>query len=444
MAMRKNAIRLGIAVAIVAAVTANVAAHAGMLESSVVANDATTPLSAEEMKRLADRGAYVAKVADCFACHTAKGGAPWAGGMAFTTPFGTLYATNISPDREFGIGNWTRADFHRALRDGIRRDGAHLYPAMPYPSYRQMSGEDVDAVFAYLMTRDPMRVANRRNDLSFPFNIRQSLALWNFINLRRDGFVADSKRSGTWNRGRYIVDALAHCGECHTPRNFMQGMKSGEYLTGAVIEGVEAPDITKEGLTRMGFDPQTLAQVMKTGLSAQGSMVNQMFEVVHFSTQYMRDDDLNAMSAYLFDLDALPENATSPPAPAPVDVAPQVANAARATYADLCAGCHGAAGEGIPHVAVPLATNAALRLASARNLINTVLHGFPLQRFTDRERMEPMPGFADLLDDGAIADLVNWMRARWGGRQPGVAAHDVAKLRASGHAAQTAFDQTPY
>ena len=300
---------------------------------------------------------------------------------------------------------------------------------MPYTSYRQMSEEDVDAVYAYLVSREPVAVENKKNKLPFPFNIRQSLTFWNLLNLRREGFVADPKRSAVWNRGRYVVDALAHCGECHTPRNLAQGMMMGSYLKGAVIEGVEAPDITREGLAQMGFDPLSLATFMKTGLSAQGSMANQMFEVVHFSTQYMREGDLQAMATYLFDLDQFPHDMALSPALNPVSVPPQVAASARATYLNLCAGCHGARGEGTPHVAVPLSTNISPRLTSPRNLVHAVLHGIPIQRFPGLERMTAMPGFADLLDDKAVADLANWMRAQWGGQQPNVTTEDVTKLR---------------
>lgn len=405
----------------------------GLFERSVVTRAVDQPLSADEMKRLAARGAYIATAADCYACHTAKDGAPWAGGLPFETPFGTIYATNISPHREMGIGNWTRAEFHRAVRDGVGRGGVHLYPAMPYASYRLMTEADVDAVYAYLMTREPMAVPNGPNGLGFPFNIRQSLTFWNLVNLSAKTDIAVAGRSALWNRGRYVVDALGHCGECHTPRNLMQGMEPSAYLRGAVIEGVEAPDITKPGLIAMGFDPVSLARFMKTGLSAQGSMTNQMFEVVHFSTQYMSDDDLKAMSAYLFDLDTVPDTATPPPPPAPAEVPQAVASAGRATYLNLCAGCHGSAGEGIPHVAVPMATNASLRLVNARNFLHTTLNGIPAQSFPGLERMQPMPGFADKLDDRAVADLANWMRARWGGRAPDVTPEAVAAMRHRGH-----------
>lgn len=421
-----------IAVAVIALIVGVVAGSVfvGLWETSVVSNDVDKPLSPEEMKSLAERGASVAVAADCFACHTAKGGAPWAGGLPFETPFGTLYSTNISPDKQFGIGNWSRAEFHRAVRDGVAPGGRHLYPAMPYSSYREMSEADVDAVYAYLMSRDPMPVENRADALPFPFNIRQSLTFWNLVNLRRDGFVYDAARSEAWNRGRYLVDALGHCGECHTPRNLLQGMRSDAYLQGAVLEGFEAPNITKAGLERMGFDQPTLARFMKTGLSVQGSMTHQMFEVVHFSTQYWDDADLNAMSAYLFDQDAKSTAPQPVPPPAtPAVLSADAAQAARGTYLNLCSGCHGVRGEGIPHVAVPMDTNASLRLTSPRNFIRSVVYGIPAQSFPGLERMEAMPAFGDMLDDNALADLSNWMRGEWGGQQSKVTADEVANYR---------------
>ncbi|HEV2571893.1 MAG TPA: cytochrome c [Beijerinckiaceae bacterium] len=405
---------------------------AGLFEKSVVAKDIDQPLPPDQMKSLAQRGAYVAVAADCYACHTTTGGAPWAGGLPFKTPFGTIYSTNISSDPDNGIGNWSRAEFHRAVRDGVGKGGRHLYPAMPYASYRKMTPEDVDAVYAYLMSRPPMKVANPANELTFPFNIRQGLTFWNLLNLPSETQTKDAARSDVWNRGRYLVDALAHCGECHTPRNLTQGMIQSDYLKGALLEGLFAPDITKDGLTRMGFTPQLLAGFMNSGLSAQGAMTNQMYEVVHFSTQYMTKDDLDAMSAYLFGLDALPKDATPPAPPKPVPVAAEVATAARGTYVALCAACHGAEGQGIPHVVVPLATNASLRLTSARNLIHTTLNGIPARRFPGLERMQPMPAFKDVLDDRQMADLANWMRATWGGEPPNVKAEDVAEIR-KGH-----------
>lgn len=400
----------------------------GLLERSVVGKEIEQPLTAEQMKGLVKRGAYVAVAADCYACHVTKGGAPWAGGLPFETPFGTIYSTNISPDKEHGIGAWTRAEFHRAVRDGVGKNG-HLYPAMPYASYRKLTAGDVDAVYAFLMSREPMKVANRTNHLPFPMNIRQGLTFWNLVNLSGDTRTEVAGRSEAWNRGRYLTDALAHCGECHTPRNLTMGMKESAYLQGSELEGIIAPDITKAGLTRMGFDPLVFASFMKSGISAQGAMTNQMFEVVHFSTQYLSADDLAAMSAYLFDLDTLPERATPPVPPQPVAVPAETAASARATYLDVCASCHGVDGQGIPHVVVPLATNASLRLADARNLNRVILTGIPAQRFPGLERMQPMPGFAAQLSDQEVADLSNWLRANWGGQKPTVTVEEVRRLR---------------
>lgn len=400
----------------------------GLLERSVVGKEIEQPLTAEQMKGLVKRGAYVAVAADCYACHVTKGGAPWAGGLPFETPFGTIYSTNISPDKEHGIGAWTRAEFHRAVRDGVGKQG-HLYPAMPYASYRKLTAGDVDAVYAFLMSREPMKVANRANHLPFPMNIRQGLTFWNLVNLSSDTGTEVAGRSEAWNRGRYLTDALAHCGECHTPRNLTMGMKESAYLQGAELEGVIAPDITKAGLTRMGFDPLVFASFMKSGISAQGAMTNQMFEVVHFSTQYLSPDDLAAMSAYLFDLDTLPERATPPVPPQPVAVPAETGASARATYLAVCASCHGVEGQGIPHVVVPLATNASLRLADARNLNRVILTGIPAQRFPGLERMQPMPGFAAQLSDQEVADLSNWLRANWGGQKPTVTVDEVRRLR---------------
>jgi len=404
---------------------------AGLFEKSAVAKDIEQPLTADQMKVLAQRGAYIAVAADCYACHTAKGGAAWAGGLPMQTPFGTIYSSNISSDKENGIGNWTPYEFQRAVRDGIGKDGKHLYPAMPYASYRQMRAEDVDAVYSYLMTREPMPVKNQDNDLAFPFNIRRTLTFWNLVNLPGAVPANDPARSALWNRGRYLADALAHCGECHTPRNLMQGMEQTRYLQGTIIEGVSAPDITKDGLTRMGFDVPLLASFMKTGIFAGGAMTNQMFEVVHFSTQYMTDDDMQALSAYLFNLDAVPDQSTPPPAPKPINVAPELTASARGTYLNLCSGCHGAQGEGIPHVAVPLATNTSLRINDARNFVRTVLHGIPAQRFPGLERMQPMPAFKDQLTDQQVADLANWARATWGGQETNVKPADIASIRHS-------------
>lgn len=409
--------------ALLVALAAGAAVLSGALETSVVGKDIEKPLSPDEIAALAPRGRYLAQVADCYGCHTATKGPALAGGVTFKTPFGVINATNITPDKETGIGGWSRADFHRALRDGIAPGGRRLYPAMPYDSYRHMSAADVDAIYAFLTTRESIRRQNADNDLLFPFSIRHLLAFWNVANLSRAEFKPEPAQTPQWNRGRYIVDALGHCGACHTPRDWTQGSSQSRYLQGGMVDGVEAPDITAAGLTRLGFNASDFQKFMRSGLSAQGSMTNKMFDVVHFSTQYLNDADASAMTAYLLG-DAKPE-----PIAAHGALAPEVAVQGRRVYSAACAGCHGRDGEGLPHVSVPMTTNVSLRLTSPRNFLNVVLHGLPEQRFPGLERMQPMPGFAEKLSPGEVAALTNWMRATWGGQPPTVEATDIGNVR---------------
>ena len=395
----------------------------GVLERSVVSNDLAAPLTTEALAKLAPKGRYLVVAADCYACHTYRDEPPWAGGLPFDTPFGTIHATNITPDPENGIGKWTRRDFHRALRDGIAPGGRHLYPAMPYASYRNLTADDVDAMYAYLMTRQPMPRPNVPNELHFPINIRALVGAWNMIALQAPQ-QPDEAKSAAWNRGRYLTNALGHCGECHTPRNFMMVMQHDRDLKGAVIEGVEAPDITSATLAMVGFNPDSLKDCIRIGLSPQGSMTGPMFEVVHFSTQYLSATDLAAMATYLLG---------EPPPPvqpiASAKVSAKVSESGQRTYFALCAGCHGLEGEGIPHVSIPLRTNSSLRLPSARGFLMPVMHGISKQDFPGLERMQAMPGFAAALSDQEIGDLATWMRATWGGQGTEVTAADVGQLR---------------
>lgn len=411
------------AVAVLGAIGALVV-MAGLFEPSVVEASAHAPLPAAQMKALAERGRYLVEMADCAACHTAKGGAPFAGGQPFPMPFGTLYATNITPDPETGIGRWSRADFQRALRDGVAPRG-HLYPAMPYVSYRQLTAEDTDAIYAWLTTRPPIRQQNRPN--SFPFDYgRPTLAFWNLLNLPSRGFVPDQTRPADWNRGRYLVDALGHCGECHTPRDLTLGMIPSRYLQGTEIEGVDAPDVTPAGLSRMGFDAPALARYLKAGTGPQGVMNFSMYEVVHNSTRHLTDGDAAAMATYLMGSAPAPG---SPGAALPATTAAAPPPAGRQTYVQLCSACHGLDGEGIPHVAPTMRTNASLRLASPRNLLAVIARGLPERPLPVGERFQAMPGFGHLLDDRQMADLATYLRGAWGGISRGVTPDEVRSAR---------------
>lgn len=371
------------------------------------------------------RGLAVAQAADCIACHTAEGGVPFAGGFALETPFGRIHGTNITPDPDTGIGRWTRDDFYRALTDGRARDGRRLYPAMPYTSYRGIAREDSDALYAYLMTRAPVRQENQSNGLGFPYNLRFALALWNWRYLGGETKPASAGSSPTWQRGRYLVDVLGHCGECHTPRGGMGQLDNARPLAGAALGRIAAPDITPQGLAARGWSTPALVEFLHTGIAAPGSAYGEMFPVIHHSTQYISETDLGAMATYLL---GEPPIAAQPVKAVAIDHASL--EPGRQTYLNLCAGCHGRDGEGKPQVAVAMAGNSTVRDVDPRNLIVSVLDGLPAQDFPGLARMQDMPGFARDLDDAAVARLVNYLRATWGGQSVNIDAGTVKALRA--------------
>ncbi len=375
-------------------------------------------------------GKYLAEASDCAACHSAPNGAPFAGGLAMQSGFGTIYATNITPDPDSGIGRWTPDDFWRALHDGTRRDGQPLYPAMPYTSYRGMTRQDSDAIYAWLMQLKPMKVANRQTELTFPYNIRLGMLGWNLLFLSDAIPASSTGNSAIWQRGRYLVDVLGHCGECHTPRGPLGEMELSRPLTGFALGRVAAPDITAPGLAARGWTAQSLERYLGRGLARQASAFADMHEVVVLSTRNLTADDTRAMVTYLL--------GDQPPSPAPVppsDTAfldTAAGRAGRSGYVALCAGCHGPDGNGVPNTVVALRNNSTLRLVDPRNLIVATLDGIAAENFPHRASLPTMPGFADKLSDEQAAQLLNYLRAAWGGQKPDVTAAAVRALR-SGH-----------
>jgi mono/diheme cytochrome c family protein len=373
------------------------------------------------------RGKYLAEAADCAACHSAPGGAPFAGGLPMQTGFGTIYATNITPDPDDGLGRWSAEDFWRALHDGVRRDGQQLYPAMPYTSYRGMTRADADAVYAYIMQLHPMKVANRRTELNFPFNIRLGMLGWNLLFLHNSLPAVSAGSSPAWQRGRYLVNVLGHCGECHTPRGIVGEMEISRSLTGFALGRVAAPDITPAGLASRGWTPAGLRAYLGRGLARQGSAFSDMHPVIMLSTRNLTAEDLAAVATYL-----LGDNAP-PPAPQPaVDPAESAAaanGAGRLSYVALCAGCHGLDGDGVPNTVVSLRANSTLKLVDPRNLIVAMLDGIGAENFPHRASMQAMPGFSDKLSDAEAAALANYLRATWGGQKADVTPAAVSALR---------------
>jgi len=375
---------------------------------------------------LINRGRALVRAADCAACHTAKDGAPFAGGVALASPFGTFYGTNITPDKEQGIGKWSADDFYKALHDGVTPD-KHLYPAMPYTSYRGLSRGDTDAMYAYLTQQvKPAAVANREHELRFPYNIRIAMAGWNVFFLKNALPDASVGNTAAWQRGRYLANALGHCAECHSPRGFAGQLDSSKPLAGAALGRVVAPDITPAGLATRGWTLGDLQTFFSVGIAPQGSAFGEMYPVVHLSTQYLSQADVAALTTYL-----LGDKAPAPQPLKPVAATPENVDqlkAGRAHYLAVCAGCHGRDGEGKPHVAVPMLGNATVRNADVHNLIVSMLDGIEAQRFPGTEAMQEMPSFAQM-SDTELADLANYLRTSFGGQPADVTADRVKGLR---------------
>ncbi|WP_447872546.1 c-type cytochrome [Serratia fonticola] len=367
------------------------------------------------------RGRYLTQAADCAACHTAAGGAPLAGGYPLDTPFGTIYGSNLTPSADQGIGRWTKDDFFLALTQGVAPGGRHLYPAMPYTSYKGISREDADAIYAYLMSRPAVDVAIPANDMPFPFNQRMALIGWNLLFRNSDPLPASSQGSSAeWQRGRYLSDVLGHCGECHTPRGMLGQMEVNKPMQGGDLGRFIAPDITPQALAQRGWTPEDLSRFLSTGLSPQGSAFSEMHMVVDLSTRHLTPEDHRALVTYLM--------GDKPPQPVAAKIG-QGSDAGRITYLDQCSACHERDGAGIPHVAVAMRDNATLRQPDGKNLIVSVLDGLPAQQFPGNESMQSMPGFADRLDDAQIAELVNYLRVTWGGLPADITAEQVKALR---------------
>ena len=264
---------------------------------------AATSTSCAADDALVARGKYLATAADCVACHTGPHAKPFAGGVMLKTPFGTIVTPNITPDATAGIGGWTDDEFLSALWEGRGHNGKRLFPAMPYPSYTQMSRDDVVAIRAYLKTVEPVAIWVDSNQLPFPFSVRFNLAIWNLINFRAGRFQPDATRSAQWNRGRYLVDVLEHCGVCHTPKNILGGDKDSAYLTGGALQGWNAPNIAPtRGDKGIGsWKDDELFTLLRTGQSGKEIPGGPMAEVIAKSTSHLTDDDLNAIIVYLKD-----------------------------------------------------------------------------------------------------------------------------------------------
>ena len=353
------------------------------------------------------RGSYLARAADCMPCHTSARDKTYAGGLRMNTPFGVMYSPNITPDRETGIGAWTFDEFKKALHSGIRADGRFLYPTMPFDAFTKISEDDLKALWSYIRSLPPIKQQNRENELIFPFSIRYGMLAWRMLFFRAQWFEPDPAKSAQWNRGAYLVEALAHCGDCHTPRNFMGATIASERFRGAKIDQWYAPDITPEALAKTNrWDKSQLIAFLKKGAANNSTVLGPMQEVVHDSLSFLTPDDLDAMATYLLDV----TNGSSAPAlVAAKKLPPEIAAHAAKLYADNCATCHQTNGQGVAGSIPPLAGNPAVIATKPFDTLSVVLQGVPA-----RDGISAMPSFAGSLNDTDVAELANYVRTNWG------------------------------
>lgn len=370
-----------------------------------------------------ERGRYLALAGNCAGCHTARGGADYAGGVGVETPFGTVFAGNLTPDDETGLGRWNADHFWRALHHGRSRDGRLLYPAFPYTSYTRVTREDADALFAWLRTLPAVRQPNRPHALRFPYGTQAALAVWRALYFRPGDYTPDARQSAAWNRGAYLVNGLGHCADCHGSRNALGATVRGQTFAGAVLPGAGWYAPALDSAAQAGVAQWPLADVvalLKTGVAPHATVSGPMADVVYRSTQYLSDADARAMATYL---QALPQQA------APRATGKPARNAGgtlmgEELYTRHCADCHGEHGGGVG--AFPaLSGNRAVNLASPANLIQVVRHGGILPSTAGNPRPLGMPPFGQVLSDADIAAVLTYVRASWDNDAPAVTPFEV-------------------
>lgn len=405
---------------------------AGALAAAYVATDPKLP-SGPQAESHGDAqsfseveyGRHMLTVADCAACHTAKdGGEPFAGGRPIETPFGVIVSSNITPDRETGIGTWTDEDFADALWHGFGKDGHQIYPAMPYPYYTHMTRRDVDAIHAYLKTLKPVHKQVVSDTLPFPLNIRLGMRAWNLLYFRDGRFAPDPAHDDVYNRGAYLVTGPEHCGACHTPKTVLGGDEAGKLYQGNVIQGWTAPNITGDRRRGLGsWSVEDVIEYLKTGHNRQAASSGPMAEEVGLSSSRMKDEELRAIAVYLKAQPGQDDGA------APVPALDPAMRAGAAIYADSCASCHRGDGSGVRGLFPTLAGAPVVQQLDPTSLIRVVLQGARSAATPSAPTGAAMPSYDWRLDDAQVAAVVTYIRNAWGNQAPAVEAGAVAKSR---------------
>ncbi len=391
-----------------------------------------TPLDADAAPltvtpQLVERGAYLARAGNCMACHTERGGAPYAGGRAVPTPFGAVLSTNLTPHKATGIGQWSAAGFWRALHHGQSQDGRLLYPAFPYNQTTLVTREDSDALFAFLRSLPEVEQANRPHALRFPYNTQAALAVWRALYFQPGVFEPEPAQSAEWNRGAYLTRGLAHCAACHTERDALGGSSQAQAFRGGLMPAQDwyAPSLRSahEGGVAT-WDTQQVVALLKTGVAEGASVMGPMADVVLHGTQHLNDADLQAMAVYL---KALPAHDTPRRSIEAAD--PQQIARGEKLYAQQCAQCHGDNGEGAAGVYPRLAGNRAVTLEAPHNVVQAILGGGFAPATAGHPRPYGMPPYRTLLTDDEVAAVATFVRQSWGNQAPAVSSLAVQRIR---------------
>jgi mono/diheme cytochrome c family protein len=381
---------------------------------------------------LVERGEYLARAADCMVCHTAPGGKEYTGGFAFKLPFGTMYSTNITPDKDTGIGDYTDQQFLDAMHRGVRRDGARLYPAMPYTSYTYVSDADALAIKAYLFSLPPVRATPPENTLMFPFNQRWAMAFWSAMFNPDTRFEPDTSQSPEWNRGAYLAEALAHCGECHTPRNLGFALDNRKKFGGALTAGWRAFNISSDKAAGLGrWSDDDIASYLSIGhAKGHGTASGPMGEAVDHSFSKMAPEDIKAMVAFLRTVPAVPSPGLpamlAPVAPAAHKDGVMADALGKQVFQGACVSCHGWSGESALSPMATLTGAWAVNDPAATNVAQIVISG--TKRLTPAGALS-MPAFGGSHSDAEIAAVANYVTARFGSQGSKITDRDVADLR---------------
>ncbi len=400
-------------IVVIAAAAGALAAAAVVWRPAIAAVD--PPVASSFDSALVKRGRELASIGNCNDFHTVRGAKDFAGGLPVPTPFGTIYSSNITPDAETGIGRWSEAAFQRAMQSGVNRDGQHLYPTFPYDHFTHVTDDDDRALYAYLMTRQPVRAPARENDLKFPFNQRVAVAGWKLLFLRHGTYQPDSTKNAEWNRGAYLVEGLAHCGACHTPRNALGAEKTQASFAGGDVDNWHAYAINSQSAAPVPWTADALFGYLRHGWHPDHGVARGPMAEVVANLSEVPESDIRAIATYMATVFGAPTPEQKRRGEAALASAKQPAaandrNAGAQIFAAACATCH-ATDRAPPFGGINLALSTALSSPDARNAANIVLSGI---RPIAGERSPIMPGFADSMSDAQIVAVLDYLRSRTG------------------------------